>query len=265
MGIPKRKLGERGPEVSAIGLGCMRMSFGQKKLPDRKEMIKLIRTAVELGINFFDTAEVYQHRVDPNVPIEEVAGAVKELIEEGKVKHFGLCEASAETIRRAHKVCPVDVVQYEYSMWWRKPEEEILPTCEELGIGFVAYSPLGKGFLTGAIGENSKFDEEDIRSRIPRFQKENLKENLALVELLKKIAERKGATPSQIALAWLLAQKPWIVPIPGTTKLSHLLENIGGAFVELTPEELQEINDALSRIEIKGSRYPEDMEKMTYL
>ncbi|AAD36088.1 oxidoreductase, aldo/keto reductase family [Thermotoga maritima MSB8] len=333
MGIPKRKLGERGPEVSAIGLGCMRMSFGQKKLPDRKEMIKLIRTAVELGINFFDTAEVYgpytneelvgealepfkgevviatkfgfelyedgrpgwkglnsnpehikkavegslrrlrveaidilyQHRVDPNVPIEEVAGAVKELIEEGKVKHFGLCEASAETIRRAHKVCPVDVVQYEYSMWWRKPEEELLPTCEELGIGFVAYSPLGKGFLTGAIGENSKFDEEDSRSRIPRFQKENLRENLALVELRKTIAERKGATPSQIALAWLLAQKPWIVPIPGTTKLSHLLENIGGAFVELTPEELQEINDALSRIEIKGSRYPEDMEKMTYL
>jgi aryl-alcohol dehydrogenase-like predicted oxidoreductase len=238
---------------------------GWKGLNSRPEHIK---KAVEGSLRRL-RAEVidilYQHRVDPNVPIEEVAGAVKELIEEGKVKYFGLCEASAETIRRAHKVCPVDVVQYEYSMWWRKPEEEILPTCEELGIGFVAYSPLGKGFLTGTINENSRFDEEDIRSRIPRFQKENLKENLALVELLKKIAERKGATPSQIALAWLLAQKPWIVPIPGTTKLRHLLENIGGAFVELTPEELQEINDALSRIEIKGGRYPEDMEKMTYL
>jgi len=333
MGIPRRKLGVRGPEVSAIGLGCMRMSFGQKPLPDKKEMIALIRKAVELGINFFDTAEVYgpytneelvgealepfkgqvviatkfgfemhpdgrpgwvglnsrpehirravegslkrlrveaidvyyQHRVDPNVPIEVVAETVKELIREGKVKHFGLCEASAQTLRRAHAVCPVSVVQYEYSMWWRKPEEEIIPTCEELGIGFVAYSPLGKGFLTGTIDESAKFDEVDIRSRIPRFTPENIKKNLVLVELLKKIAARKGATPGQIALAWLLAKKPWIVPIPGTTKLDHLLENVGAVFVELTQEELQEIDNVLSEIKIWGERYPEDLERMTYL
>lgn len=333
MEIPRRKLGVRGPEVSAIGLGCMRMSFGQKPLPDKKEMIALIRKAVELGINFFDTAEVYgpytneelvgealepfkgqvviatkfgfemhpdgrpgwvglnsrpehirravegslkrlrveaidvyyQHRVDPNVPIEVVAETVKELIREGKVKHFGLCEASAQTIRRAHAVCPVSVVQYEYSMWWRKPEEEIIPTCEELGIGFVAYSPLGKGFLTGTIDESAKFDEVDIRSRIPRFTPENIKKNLVLVELLKKIAARKGATPGQIALAWLLAKKPWIVPIPGTTKLDHLLENVGAVFVELTQEELQEIDNVLSEIKIWGERYPEDLERMTYL
>lgn len=333
MEIPRRKLGVRGPEVSAIGLGCMRMSFGQKPLPDKKEMIALIRKAVELGINFFDTAEVYgpytneelvgealepfkgqvviatkfgfemhpdgrpgwvglnsrpehirravegslkrlrveaidvyyQHRVDPNVPIEVVAETVKELIREGKVKHFGLCEASVQTIRRAHAVCPVSVVQYEYSMWWRKPEEEIIPTCEELGIGFVAYSPLGKGFLTGTIDESVKFDEVDIRSRIPRFTPENIKKNLVLVELLKKIAARKGATPGQIALAWLLAKKPWIVPIPGTTKLDHLLENVGAVFVELTQEELQEIDNVLSEIKIWGERYPEDLERMTYL
>lgn len=333
MEIPRRKLGARGPEVSAIGLGCMRMSFGQKPLPDKKEMIALIRKAVELGINFFDTAEVYgpytneelvgealepfkgqvviatkfgfemypdgrpgwvglnsrpehirravegslkrlrveaidvyyQHRVDPNVPIEVVAETVKELIREGKVKHFGLCEASAQTIRRAHAVCPVSVVQYEYSMWWRKPEEEIIPTCEELGIGFVAYSPLGKGFLTGTIDESAKFDEVDIRSRIPRFTPENIKKNLVLVELLKKIAGRKGATPGQIALAWLLAKKPWIVPIPGTTRLDHLLENVGAVFVELTQEELQEIDNVLSEIKIWGERYPEDLERMTYL
>jgi len=333
MEIPRRKLGVRGPEVSAIGLGCMRMSFGQKPLPDKKEMIALIRKAVELGINFFDTAEVYgpytneelvgealepfkgqvviatkfgfemhpdgrpgwvglnsrpehirravegslkrlrveaidvyyQHRVDPNVPIEVVAETVKELIREGKVKHFGLCEASAQTIRRAHAVCPVSVVQYEYSMWWRKPEEEIIPTCEELGIGFVAYSPLGKGFLTGTIDESAKFDEVDIRSRIPRFTPENIKKNLVLVELLKKIAARKGATPGQIALAWLLAKKPWIVPIPGTTRFDHLLENVGAVFVELTREELQEINNVLSEIKIWGERYPEDLERMTYL
>ncbi|AEJ61488.1 aldo/keto reductase [Spirochaeta thermophila DSM 6578] len=328
-----RRLGSNGPVVSAIGLGCMRMSFGQRPLPARKEMINLIRRAVELGVTFFDTAEVYgpytneelvgealepfkgevvistkfgfelypdgrpgwkglnsrpehikkavegslkrlrveaidlyyQHRVDPNVPIEDVAGAVKDLIDEGKVKYFGLSEAGAKTIRRAHAVSPVTAVQSEYSLWWRKPEEEVLPTCEELGIGFVPFSPLGKGFLTGTIDEKARFDETDIRSRIPRFKPEFLKANMALVDLVKEIARRKGATPAQIALAWLLAQKPWIVPIPGTTKPERLKENIGAADLELSPEDLKEIDEALSRIRIVGERYPEEMEKMTYL
>lgn len=328
----KRKLGKSGLEVSAIGLGCMRMSFGQHPLPDRKEMIKLIRRAVEMGITFFDTAEVYgpytneelvgealepfkgqvviatkfgfdlhpdgrpgwrglnsrpehikkavegslkrlrvdaidlyyQHRVDPNVPIEEVAGAVKDLIQEGKVRYFGLSEASAETIRRAHAVCPVAAVQSEYSMWWRKPEEEVFKVCEELGIGFVAYSPLGKGFLTGAIDENAKFHPSDIRSVIPRFQPEAIKANLALVEFIKEIARRKNATPAQIALAWVLAQKPWIVPIPGTTKLEHLEELVHAVSITFTEEELKQINEQLSKIPIQGGRYPEDLEKMTY-
>lgn len=330
--MEKRMLGKSGLEVSAIGLGCMRMSFGQAPLPDRKEMIALIRKAVELGVTFFDTAEVYgpytneelvgealepfkgkvviatkfgfdlypdgrpgwrglnsqpehikkvvegsirrlrvdaidlyyQHRVDPNVPIEEVAGAVKDLIQEGKVRYFGLSEASAETIRRAHAVCPVAAVQSEYSLWWRKPEEEVLPTCEELGIGFVPYSPLGKGFLTGTIDENAKFDPTDIRSRIPRFQPEAIKANLALVDFIKEVAHRKQATPAQIALAWLLSQKPWIVPIPGTTKLERLKENIGAVSITFTEEELKEINEALSKIPIQGGRYPEETERMTY-
>ncbi len=330
--MQKRMLGQ-GLEVSAIGLGCMRMSFGQEAIPDRQEMIALIRKAVELGVTFFDTAEVYgpytneelvgealepfkgqvviatkfgfdlhpdgrpgwrglnsrpehikqavegslrrlrveaidlyyQHRVDPNVPIEDVAGAVKDLIQEGKVKHFGLSEAGAQTIRRAHAVCPVTAIQSEYSLWWRRPEEEVLPTCEELGIGFVPYSPLGKGFLTGAIDEKTTFDSTDLRSRIPRFAPEARKANLALVDLLRQIAARKGATPAQIALAWLLAQKPWIVPIPGTTKLARLQENIGAAAVELTPDDLQEIEQALAKIPIQGGRYPEELERMTYL
>jgi len=328
----KRKLGKSGLEVSGIGLGCMRMSFGQNPLPDREEMIALIRKAVELGVTFFDTAEVYgpytneelvgealepfkgevviatkfgfdlypdgrpgwmglnsrpehikkavegslrrlrvdaidlyyQHRVDPNVPIEDVAGAVKDLIQEGKVRYFGLSEASAETIRRAHAVCPVAAVQSEYSLWWRKPEEEVLPTCEELGIGFVPYSPLGKGFLTGTIGEKTQFDSTDIRSSIPRFQPEAIRANLALVDFIKEVARRKQATPAQIALAWLLAQKPWIVPIPGTTKLERLKENIGAVSITFTEEELREINEALSKIPIQGGRYPEEVEKMTY-
>lgn len=328
----KRKLGKSGLEVSGIGLGCMRMSFGQNPLPDREEMIALIRKAVELGVTFFDTAEVYgpytneelvgealepfkgevviatkfgfdlypdgrpgwrglnsrpehikkavegslrrlrvdaidlyyQHRVDPNVPIEDVAGAVKDLIEEGKVRYFGLSEASAETIRRVHAVCPVAAVQSEYSLWWRKPEEEVLPTCEELGIGFVPYSPLGKGFLTGTIDEKTQFDSTDIRSSIPRFQPEAIRANLALVDFIKEIARRKQATPAQVALAWLLAQKPWIVPITGTTKLERLKENIGAVSITFTEEELREINEALSKIPIQGGRYPEEVEKMTY-
>jgi len=328
----KRKLGKSGLEVSGIGLGCMRMSFGQNPLPDREEMIALIRKAVELGVTFFDTAEVYgpytneelvgealepfkgevviatkfgfdlypdgrpgwrglnsrpehikkavegslrrlrvdaidlyyQHRVDPYVPIEDVAGAVKDLIEEGKVRYFGLSEASAETIRRVHAVCPVAAVQSEYSLWWRKPEEEVLPTCEELGIGFVPYSPLGKGFLTGTIDEKTQFDSTDIRSSIPRFQPEAIRANLALVDFIKEIARRKQATPAQVALAWLLAQKPWIVPIPGTTKLERLKENIGAVSITFTEEELREINEALSKIPIQGGRYPEEVEKMTY-
>ncbi|CCW36553.1 predicted oxidoreductase, aryl-alcohol dehydrogenase like protein [Chthonomonas calidirosea] len=330
--MQKRKLGNL--EVSAIGLGCMTMTGGYSVSPDRNEMIALIRKAVELGVTFFDTDEVYgpwineelvgealepfkgqvviatkfgfrhdgdrgpsprtgtdsrpeqikrvaeaslkrlrvealdlfyQHRVDPNVPIEDVAGAVKELIEAGKVKHFGLSEAGAQTIRRAHAVCPVAAVQFEYSLWWRKPEQEILPTCEALGIGFVAYSPLGKGFLTGKIDENTQFDPTDLRSRIPRFTPEARQVNKALVELLTAIAERKGATPAQIALAWLLAQRPWIVPIPGTTKLHRLEENVGAVDVVLTPEDLREIEAAASKIQIQGERYPEDLERMSYL
>ncbi|SFM60097.1 aldo/keto reductase [Thermodesulforhabdus norvegica] len=333
MGLPKRKLGQRGPEVSALGLGCMGMSFGYGPPKDRKEMIGLIRKAVELGVNFFDTAEVYgpytneelvgealepfrgevivatkfgfdtgtdavrgrlvlnsrpehikravegslkrlrteaidiyyQHRVDPAVPIEEVAGAVKELIEAGKVKHFGLCEASANTLRRAHSVCPVDVVQYEYSLWWRKPEQEIIPVCEELGIGFVPYSPLGKGYLTGTITEDVRFDDSDFRNIVPRFSPEAGRANRALLDAVKVIALRKGATLAQIALGWVLAQRPWIVPIPGTTKLDRLVENIGAAYIDLTPEELREIDEKLAAITIHGNRYPEELEKMTYL
>lgn len=329
--MQKRKLGKSGLEVSALGLGCMRMSFGDTPV-DRQEMIALIRAAVERGITFFDTAEVYgpftneelvgealepfrgqvviatkfgfkhdpekgpgpgvgldsrpeqikrvaegslkrlrveaidlfyQHRVDPAMPIEDVAGAVKDLIREGKVKHFGLSEAGVQTIRRAHAVQPVTAVQSEYSLWWRAPEEEVLPTCEELGIGFVPFSPLGKGFLTGKVDEHTTFDPSDIRSRIPRFAPEMRKANLALVERIARIADRKGATPAQIALAWLLAQKPWIVPIPGTRKLERLEENIGAVEVELTPDDLQEIASVLSEITIQGARYPEDMERLS--
>jgi aryl-alcohol dehydrogenase-like predicted oxidoreductase len=324
-----RKLGNNGLEVSAIGLGCMRMSYHSP--PDKKEMIKLIRSAVERGVTFFDTAEVYgpftneelvgealapyrdkvviatkfghnikdgkdagmdsrpehirqavegslkrlrietidllyQHRVDPNVPIEEVAGAVKELIQEGKVKHWGLSEAGVKTIRRANKVQPLTAVQSEYSMWWRRPEEELLPTLEELGIGFVPFSPLGKGFLTGRFDKHSKFDSSDLRSKIPRFTPENLDANQVIVDLIKKVAAEKNATPAQIALAWLLAQKPWIVPIPGIRKSEeHLVENLGAVNIELAPEELRDINSALLKITIVGDRYPEEQEKRTGL
>lgn len=326
--LPKRTLGNSGLEVSALGLGCMGMSFTFGPPRDRQEMIAVIRSAVDLGVTFFDTAEVYgpyaneelvgealsplrqqvviatkfgwriengrmtglnsrpehikavaeaslkrlktdvidlfyQHRVDPDVPIEDVAGAVKELIQEGKVRYFGLSEAGAQTIRRAHAVQPVAAVQSEYSLWWRRPEEEVIPTLEELGIGFVPYSPLGKGFLTGQIDEKTAFDSADLRSRIPRFAPEARKANLALVDLLRSIAERKKATPAQIALAWLLAQKPWIVPIPGTTKRHRLEENIGAAAVELTPDDLREIETAASKISIQGGRYPEELERMT--
>jgi aryl-alcohol dehydrogenase-like predicted oxidoreductase len=329
--MQKRKLGKSNLEVSALGLGCMGMSFSYGPPKDKQEMISLIRSAVERGITFFDTAEVYgpyineelvgealapfrgqvviaskfgwridpkaerglagldsrpehikqvtegslkrlkvgvidlfyQHRVDPEVPIEDVAGAVKDLIRQGKVKHFGLSEAAAKTIRRAHAVQPVTAVQSEYSLWWRRPEEEVLPTLEELGIGFVPYSPLGKGFLTGKINEDTKFDSTDFRNIIPRFTPEARKANQALVDLLRKIAERKKATPAQIALAWLLAQKPWIVPIPGTTKLNRLEENIGAVAVELTPDDLREIESAASKITIQGARYPESMERIT--
>ncbi len=331
--MQKRKLGNSNLEVSALGLGCMRMSFGQDQLGDKQEMIALLRTAVERGVTFFDTAEVYgpftneelvgealspfrgqvaiatkfgfqlhpdgrpgwtglnsrpehirqvadeslkrlkveaidlfyQHRVDPNVPIEDVAGAVKDLIQEGKVRHFGLSEAGVQTIRRAHAVQPITAIQNEYSLWWRKPEEEVLPTLEELGIGFVPFSPLGKGFLTGKIDENTTFGSSDIRSRIPRFTPEAMKANQALVDLLANIAERKKATPAQIALVWLLAQKPWIVPIPGTTKLERLDENIGAVTVELTPDDVLEIDSAASQITVQGDRYPEDMEQMSGL
>jgi len=331
--MQKRILGNSGLEVSALGLGCMGMSRSFDPVPDRQEMIRLIRTAVERGVTFFDTAEVYgpfvneelvgealapfrgrvviatkfgfnldpiarvnlgglnsqpehikqaaeeslkrlkvdaidlyyQHRVDPNVPIEEVAGAVKDLIEEGKVKHFGLSEPSARTIRRAHAVQPVTAVQNEYSLWRRLPEEAILPTLEELGIGFVPYSPLGKGFLTGKIDENTTFNGSDLRSRIPRFEPENRKVNQALVDLLDRIAEQKQVTPGQIALAWLLAQKPWIVPIPGTTKLARFEENIGAVNVELTPLDLQEIENAAGQIQVQGARYPEELDKLTGL
>ena len=329
--MQKRKLGRSGLEVSALGLGCMGMSFSYGTPGDVPEMIALIRSAVERGVTFFDTAEVYgpytnetllgealapmrdqvviatkfgfemdptgktmwvglnsrpehirqvaeaslkrlrtdvidlfyQHRVDPNVPIEDVAGAVKDLIQEGKVKHFGLSEAGAQTIRRAHAVQPVAALQSEYSLWWRQPEAEILPVLEELGIGLVPYSPLGKGFLTGAVDANTCFSSNDFRSGLPRFAPETRAANLAFVELLGTIADRKKATKAQIALAWLLAQKPWIVPIPGTTKLSRLEENMGAAALTLTPQDLAEIETAAAKITAQGARYPEHLEKMT--
>ena len=329
--MQKRKLGNSNLEVSAIGLGCMGMSFSYGPPADKQEMISLLHAAVERGVTFFDTAEVYgpftneelvgealspfrgqvvvatkfgfkldpnggpqwvgldsrpehikevaegslkrlrvdaidlfyQHRVDPDVPIEDVAGAVKDLIQEGKVKHFGLSEAGVQTIRRAHAVQPVTAVQSEYSLWWRRPEEEVLPTLEELGIGFVPYSPLGKGFLTGKIDENTTFDSSDFRNTLPRFTPEARKANQALVDLLGRIGERKNATPAQIALAWLLAQKPWIVPIPGTRKLERLEENIGAAALELTSDDLREIDSASSEIPVQGARYPENLEQMT--
>jgi len=328
--MEKRKLGKSHLEVSAIGLGCMGMSIAYGPPADKKEMIAVIRKAVELGVTFFDTAEVYgpftnealvgealapfggkvviatkfgikidpsgqqvqdsrpsnikqsvegslkrlkidtidlyyQHRVDPAVPIEEVAGAVKDLIREGKVKHFGLSEAGVQTIRRAHAVQPVTAVQSEYSLWWRRPEEELLPTLDQLGIGFVPFSPLGKGFLTGKIDEQTTFDSSDFRNIVPRFTPDARKANLVLVDLLRKIAERKKATPAQIALAWLLAQKAWIAPIPGTTKLNRLEENIGAVAVELTSEDFREIDSAASKITIEGARYPEELEKRTGL
>ena len=332
--MKKRELGKGNLEVSAVGLGCMGMSFSYGPPKDKQEMTSLLRAAVERGITFFDTAEVYgpfsneelvgealapfhgkvviatkfgfdlsgsdnrpgaaglnsrpehikqavegslkrlkvdaidllyQHRVDPNVPIEDVAGAVKELIQAGKVKHFGLSEAGVQTIRRAHAVQPLTALQSEYSLWWRKPEQEVIPTLEELGIGFVPFSPLGKGFLTGAIKENTTFASSDFRSTLPRFTPEALKANQALIDLLGRIAGRKKATPAQIALAWLLAQKPWIVPIPGTTKLSRLEENIGAVELELTPDDLREIDAAASKIKVEGARYPERLEKMTGL
>ncbi|MGO9309403.1 MAG: aldo/keto reductase [Spirochaetia bacterium] len=328
--MQKRRLGRSGLEVSAIGLGCMGMSQSYGPSPDKKELIGLIHKAIERGVTFFDTAEIYgpfvneelvgealapvraqvaiatkfgikldpsgqqatdsrparirqsvegslkrlgvqvidlyyQHRVDPEVPIEDVAGAVKDLIREGKVKHFGLSEAGVKTIRRAHAVQPVTAVQSKYSLWLRRPEEEVLPTLEELGIGFVPFSPLGKGFLTGKIDENTTFDSSDFRNIIPRFTPEARKANLALVELLRAIAERKKATPAQIALAWLLAQKPWIVPIPGTRRLERLDENLGAAAVELTSKDLREIDSAASKIAIQGARYPEHLEKRTGL
>jgi aryl-alcohol dehydrogenase-like predicted oxidoreductase len=327
--MQKRKLGNRNLEVSAIGLGCMGLSFGYGPPVDKKDGIALIRAAVERGVTFFDTAEVYgpftneelvgealspfrdqvviatkfgfkidpatgkqagldsrpahikeaaegslkrlrtnvidlyyQHRVDPDVPIEDVAGAVKELIQQGKVKHFGLSEAAPKTIRRANAVQPVTALQSEYSLWFREPEKEVLPTLEELGIGFVPFSPLGKGFLTGKISEDTQFEKSDFRNIVPRFTPENRKANEAFVDLLRKIAERKKATPAQIALAWLLAQKPWIVPIPGTTKLARLEENIGAINVQLTPDDLREIDTAASKIEPQGARYPEELQKM---
>ena len=328
--MQKRKLGKSDLEVSAIGLGCMGMSFGYGPAGDKQEMITVIRAAVESGVTFFDTAEVYgpftneelvgealapfrdqvviatkfgfkppargegrwseldsrpehikevaeaslkrlktdvidlfyQHRVDPNVPIEDVAGAVKELIQEGKVKHFGLSEAGAQTIRRAHAVQPVTALQSEYSLWWREPEAEILPALEELGIGFVPFSPLGKGFLTGKIDENTTFDSADFRNIVPRFTPEARKANQALVDLLGRIAQQKNATPAQIALAWLLAQKPWIVPIPGTRRLERLEENLGAVAVELTADDLHDIERAASQITVQGARYPEDIAKL---
>ncbi len=326
--MQKRTLGkgEGGLEVSALGLGCMGMSFGYGPAADKQEMVSLIRSAVERGVTFFDTAEAYgpftneelvgealrgqvviatkfgfkfgpkgeqvgldsrpenikqvaeaslkrlqvdaiglfyQHRVDPAVPIEEVAGAVKDLIREGKVKHFGLSEAGVQTIRRAHAVQPVTALQSEYSLWWRAPEAEVLPTLEELGIGFVPFSPLGKGFLTGKINEDTTFDSSDFRNIVPRFTPEARKANQALVDLLRQIGERKKATPAQLALAWLLAQKPWIVPIPGTRKRERLDENIGALAVELTPDDLREIDRAASQITVQGARYPERLERLT--
>jgi aryl-alcohol dehydrogenase-like predicted oxidoreductase len=327
--MQKRKLGKSNLEASALGLGCMGLSFGFGPPVDKKEGISLIRAAVERGITFFDTAEVYgaftneelvgealapfrdqvaiatkfgfkidpttgkqagldsrpehikevaaaslkrlktnvidlfyQHRVDPDVPIEDVAGAVKELIQQGKVKHFGLSEAAPKTIRRAHKVQPVTALQSEYSLWWREPEKEVIPTLEELGIGFVPFSPLGKGFLTGKITEDTKFDKNDFRNIVPRFTPEARKANQALVDLLGRFAQQKKATPAQIALAWLLAQKPWIVPIPGTTKLHRLEENIAAVNVKLSPEDLRELETAASKIAVQGARYPEELQKM---
>src|SRR6202045_1367751 len=337
MAMQKRKLGAGGLEVSELGFGCMGMSFSYGPPKDKKEMTELLHAAVDRGVTFFDTAEVYgpflneelvgealapfrkqvviatkfgfdvspnsdprgmtgvpgvnsrpehikqaaegslkrlkidvidllyQHRVDPSVPIEDVAGAVKDLIQEGKVKHFGLSEAGVRTIRRAHAVQPLTALQSEYSLWTRTPEKEVIPTLEELGIGLVPYSPLGKGFLTGKISENTTFDSSDFRSTLPRFTPEALKANQALIELLGSIAERKKATPAQIALAWLLAQKPWMVPIPGTTKLHRLEENIGALSVELTPDDLQDIENAASKITVHGARYPERLERMTGL
>ena len=329
--MQERKLGKSNLEVSPLGLGCMGMSFSYGPPKDKKEMISLIHAAVERGITFFDTAEVYgpftneelvgealapyrgkvviatkfgwkidrkaerglagldsrpehikqvaeaslkrlrtdvidlfyQHRVDPDVPIEDVAGAVKDLIQQGKVKHFGLSEAGVRTIRRAHAVQPVTALQSEYSLWWRKPEQEVIPTLDELGIGLVPYSPLGKGFLTGKIDENTRFESSDFRSTLPRFTPEALKANQAVVDLLAKIAQRKRATPAQIALAWLLAQKPWMVPIPGTTKLARLEENIGAVAVELTSDDLREIESASAKIKVEGPRYPEPLEQMS--
>jgi aryl-alcohol dehydrogenase-like predicted oxidoreductase len=329
--MKKRKLGKSGLEVSALGLGCMGMSYGYGPAGDRQEMIALLRKAVERGVTFFDTAEVYgpfkneelvgealaplrdqvviatkigfkigpkgeqigvdsrpehirevveasvkrlqidtidllyQHRVDTEVPIEDVAGAVKELIQEGKVKHFGLSDAGVQTIRRAHAVQPVTALQSEYSLWWRRPEEEALPVLEELGIGFVPFSPLGRGFLTGKIDENTSFDERDFRNTVPRFTADARKANQAVVDLLREIAARKKATPAQIALAWLLAQKPWIVPIPGTRKLERLDENLGAADVELSAEDLRDIDEAASRITVRGARYSEENERRTNL
>jgi aryl-alcohol dehydrogenase-like predicted oxidoreductase len=324
-----RKLGKSGLEVSALGLGCMRMSHDEYPIPDKQEMIAFLHKAVERGITFFDTAEVYgpfineelvgealapfhgkvvigtkfghnldpktganlgslnsrpehikqvaeaslkrlrveaidlfyQHRVDPNVPIEDVAGAVKDLIQAGKVRHFGLSEAGAQTIRRAHAVQPVTAVQSEYSLWWREVEEEVLPACEELGIGFVPFSPLGRGYLTGKIDANTTFASADIRSRLPRFTQEARKANQVVIDLLARIGKQKSATPAQIALAWLLAQKPWIVPIPGSRKLERLEENIGAVEVELTPDDLREIQSAIAKITVEGERYPEEIKK----
>ncbi|MCE5315431.1 MAG: aldo/keto reductase [Armatimonadota bacterium] len=324
--MQKRKLGNSNLEVSALGLGCMGMSFGYGPAADKQDMISLIRKAVELGVTFFDTAEVYgpftneelvgealapvrqqvviatkfgfkiengkqagldsrpehikevadaslkrlrtdvidlfyQHRVDPDVPIEDVAGAVKELIQQGKIRHFGLSEAGAQTIRRAHAVQPVTALQSEYSLWWREPEKEIIPTLEELGIGFVPFSPLGKGFLTGKIDESTQFDSSDFRNVVPRFTPEARKANQAVVDLVKEIAERKSVTPAQVALAWLLAQKPWIVPIPGTTKLHRLEENVGAVNIELSADDLSELDSAASMAH--GARYPEELDRLT--
>ncbi|TRX03645.1 aldo/keto reductase [Flavobacterium gawalongense] len=322
-----RKLGNSGLEVSAIGLGCMGMSYAYGQAPDKKEMIALIHSAVERGVTLFDTAEMYgpytneellgealalyrdkvviatkfgikmqdgkqvqdsrpeqirksiegslkrlnteyidlyyQHRVDTTIPIEDVAGTIKDLIQEGKIKHWGLSEAGVKTIRRAHAVHPLAAIESEYSLWWRRPEEELLPTLEELGIGFVPFSPLGKGFLSGSFNKDSKFDSSDFRSIVPRFTSEALEANQVLVDLLKKVAEQKNATPAQISLTWLLAQKPWIVPIPGTTKLNRLEENIGAASITLTSEELRNIDSALEQIKVVGDRYPEELEKRT--
>jgi aryl-alcohol dehydrogenase-like predicted oxidoreductase len=328
--MKKRKLGNSNLEVSALGLGCMGMSYGYGPPADKQEMISLIRAAAEQGVTFFDTAEaygpftneelvgealapfrgqvviatkfgfkldpavtrglggvdsrpehikevaeaslkrlkvdtidlLYQHRVDPDVPIEDVAGAVKDLIQEGKVKHFGLSEAGVQTIRRAHAVQPIAALQSEYSLWWRNPEAEVLPTLEELGIGFVPFSPLGKGFLTGKIDENTTFDSSDFRNIVPRFTPDNRKANQAMVDLIGRFAQQKKATPAQIALAWLLAQKPWIVPIPGTTKPHRLGENIGAAAVELTPDDLRQLESAASKIPVQGERYPEELQKL---